>query len=378
MTYYMRFLSLCAFGLMVFAAPSSAMQKTKAKQALVMDYQTGQVLFSKQADTQMPTSSMSKVMTTYMVFDALKNKQIEMDSKFRVSEKAWAKGGSKMFVGQGSKIKVEDLLRGVIIQSGNDATIVLAEGLSGSEEKFAKEMTKKALEIGMENSNFVNASGWPDPQHYSTAQDLVVMTRRMIEDFSEYYKMFAEKEFTYSNIKQQNRNPLLYRDVGADGLKTGHTEVGGYGLIGTAQKDGRRVIMVINGLESDKDRANESVRLIEWALEDFTNISFIKKGQAVTQAPVAMGAVDTVSLTVAKDINITVPKVPKDSFSVEVTYNTPLIAPIAAGTQIGEMKIIIPNAENLTYPVVAAEDVNKLGLFKSTFVKAKYFLLGKI
>ena len=378
MTYYMRFLCLFILGLTLVSSPSSAMQKTKAKQALVMDYQTGQVLFSKQADTQMPTSSMSKVMTTYMVFDALKNKQIEMDSKFRVSEKAWAKGGSKMFVGQGSKIKVEDLLRGVIIQSGNDATIVLAEGLSGSEEKFAEEMTKKALEIGMENSNFVNASGWPDPKHYSTAQDLVVMTRRMIEDFPEYYKMFAEKEFTYSNIKQQNRNPLLYRDVGADGLKTGHTEVGGYGLIGTAQKDGRRVIMVINGLESDKDRANESVRLIEWALEDFTNISLIKKGQAVTQAPVAMGAVDTVSLTVAKDINITVPKVPKDSFSVEVTYNSPLIAPIAAGTQIGEMKIIIPNAENLTYPVVAAEDVNKLGLFKSTFVKAKYFLLGKI
>ncbi len=366
------------FAALVFAQPVVAAQNTSAKQAIILDYETGQVLLDKSAQSQMPTSSMSKVMMTYMVFDALKQGRIDMDSEMRVSEKAWAKGGSKMFVPQGKKVKVEDLLRGVIIQSGNDATIVLAEGLEGSEDAFAVAMTEKAKEIGMKNSNFKNASGWPDPDHYSTAEDLAIMARRMIEDFPEHYKMFSEKEFTFSNIKQQNRNPLLYKNIGADGLKTGHTEVGGYGLIGTAKKDGRRVMMVINGLDSESARSEESTRLIEWALNDFTNVELVKKGQQITQVPVAMGKVEVVPALINEDIKITVPKVPKDSYSVEVKYNSPLVAPIKAGQEIGTFKVIIPDAQTMTYPLLAGQDIEKLGLFKSTFTKMKYYLLGKL
>jgi len=311
---------------------SLAAQTTSAKQAYVIDYETGQVLLDKNANQQMPTSSMSKVMTIYMVFDALKSGRLTTDSELRVSKKAWAKGGSKMFVKDGAKIKIADLLRGVIIQSGNDATIVLAEGLEGSEESFAQKMTMKAKEIGMVNSNFKNASGWPDPDHYSTAHDLSIMARRMIEDYPEYYKLFSEKEFTYSNIKQANRNPLLYKNIGADGLKTGHTEVGGYGLIGTAKQGNRRVLMVLNGMASEKERADEATRLIEWALNDFEN----KK------------------------------------------YKSPLIAPLETGDEVGSVLITVPNMPAMTYPIYAASDVGELGFFKATIAKAKRFITGHL
>ncbi len=372
----MRILSFL-FIVLFISTPAYAFQGTKAKQAYIVDYETGQVLLSKNAGEKMPTSSMSKVMTTYMVFDALKSGSINMDTPMSVSEKAWTKGGSKMFVGLGDKIKLSDLLRGVIVQSGNDATIVLAEGLSSSEEEFARKMTSRAHDLGMKNSNFTNASGWPDENHYSTAEDLALMSRHIIEDFPEYYKLFAETEFTYNNIKQQNRNPILYRNVGADGLKTGHTEAGGYGLIGTAVKDGRRVIMVVNGLEDDKQRADESVRLIEWSLNSFKNIDVFKKGDVIVDVPVVMGKSVTVPMAMNQDVKITVPKVPSDSYSFEVKYKTPLVAPVKAGDEVGTLKIIIPNEDNLNYPLIATQNVEKLGLFKNTLEKIKYQLLGK-
>ncbi len=235
---------------LVFSTPSFAQGiDTAAKQAIVLDYETGTVLFEKNADERMPTSSMSKVMTAYMVFDAVKKGQISMENQFPVTEKAWNTQGSKMFVELGNSIKVEDLLRDVIIQSGNDATIVLAEGISGSEEVFAKNMTAKAHELGMKNSNFTNASGWPDDNHYSTARDLATMGVALIHDFPEYYKIYSEKDFTYHSIKQGNRNPLLYLNNGGDGIKTGHTEAAGYGLIGSGVSalNGRRVVFVVNG-----------------------------------------------------------------------------------------------------------------------------------
>lgn len=372
----MRILSFL-FIVLFLSVPAYAFQSTQAKQAYVIDFETGQALFDKNADEKMPTSSMSKVMTIYMVFDALKNGSINMDTEMSVSEKAWAKGGSKMFVELGSKIKVSDLLRGVIIQSGNDATIVLAEGLASSEESFAQKMTAKAQDIGMKDSNFMNASGWPDEDHYSTAKDLALMARHTIEDFPEYYKLFAEKEFTYNNIKQQNRNPILYRNIGADGLKTGHTEAGGYGLIGTAVKDGRRVIMVVNGLSDDKQRADESTRLIEWALSNFRNVDAFQKGDVVMRVPVVMGVGEAVPIAVNQDVKITVPKTPSDSYSFEVTYKKPLIAPVKAGDEVGTLKVIIPNGENLDYPLLATQNIGKLGLFKQTLAKIKYQILGK-
>lgn len=374
----MRLLALTILLFISFNATSWAEQSTTAKQALVLDYQTGQVLLAKNADQHMPTSSMSKVMTSYMIFDALKRGDLTFDTKLPVSEKAWRKGGSKMFVEVGKRITVADLLRGVIVQSGNDATIVLAEGLSGSEIAFARQMTKKALEIGMENSNFVNASGWPDPMHYSTAYDLALLTKRMIEDFPEYYSLFSEKEFTYSNIKQQNRNPLLYRDIGADGLKTGHTDIGGYGLIGTALTNGRRVVIVVNGLKSEKERAEESVRLIEWGLNSFTNINIAKAKQIMIEAPVARGLQDKVALLLNEDITITLPKSEKDQFTVDIKYKTPLIAPIKQGDDLGVLTVNIPNMEPKSYTLLAESSVEELGFLANTWAKMKTFVLGAI
>lgn len=365
---------LFSFCLTALTLEAVAQQTTAAKQALIIDYETGQTLLAKNDKQHMPTSSMSKVMTAYMVFDALKKGTVKLDSEFRVSEKAWKKGGSKMFVEVGKKISVEDLLRGIIIQSGNDATIVIAEGLAGNEAAFAKNMTRKAKEIGMKDSNFVNASGWPDPNHYSSAQDLVTLAKAMIEDFPQYYGFYGEKEFSYNNIKQANRNPLLYRNIGADGLKTGHTEIAGYGLIGTAKQDNRRVIMVVNGLESEKARADESVRLIEWALNNFVNIDLAKADKEITKAPVTMGKADQVTLKLTKDIKLTIPKAERDNFTVDIAYNTPLIAPLLQNQEVGKLIVKIDGMPSKKYPLVTAEAVEKLGLFKGTWAKIKLFI----
>ncbi len=360
------------------SVPAMAQMTTSAKQAVVIDYETGQVLLEKDADKKMPTSSMSKVMTAYMVFDALKKGRVKLDTQYKVSDKAWKKGGSKMFVPQGGSVAVQDLLRGVIVQSGNDATIVLAEGLEGSEDVFARKMTAKAKELGMKNSNFKNASGWPDPDHYSTANDLAILSRHMIEQFPEYYAFYAEKEFTFNEIRQENRNPLLYKDIGADGLKTGHTEAAGYGLMGTAKRDGRRVLMVVNGLDSKKARSDESTRIMEWALNNFENKKLLDKGRVMTNADVAIGKQKQVPLVIADDIFLTVPKGLGDDFKVNVKYKSPLIAPVKAGDPIGVVEVSIPEMKSFEYPLFASANVEELGFFGKTVEKIKYFIVGKL
>lgn len=352
-------------------------ETTTAKQAYMVDFETGQILLDKNADKQMPTSSMSKVMTMYMVFEALKQGDITLDTKFTVSEKAWAKGGSKMFVDIGKDIKVKELAQGVIIQSGNDATIVLAEGLAGTEDRFASLMTDKAHELGMKNSNFMNASGWPDPKHYSTAKDLSIMAKAMIKNFPEHYKYFSQKEFTHNNIKQQNRNPLLYRDIGADGLKTGHTEAGGYGLIGTAQNDDRRVVMVLNGLESEQDRAQESARLISWGLNNFINKDLLPENAEIDQANVVYGKSDAVGLMIKDAIKMTIPRTARNDITYTVNYKSPLIAPIAAGEEVGTLSINIPDMKAQTYPLYTANAVEEVGFFSKTLTKFKKTVLGQ-
>lgn len=362
----------------VISLPAHAvgLDSTAAKQAYIMDFDTGQILFTKNEDERMPTSSMSKVMTMYMVFDALKSGKIALDTEFLVSEKAWKMGGSKMFVEVGKKAKVEDLIRGVIIQSGNDATIVLAEGLAGSEETFAIAMTRKAKSLGMQNSNFVNASGWPDDNHYSTAKDLAILAKALIRDFPEYYSYYSELEFEYAGIKQGNRNPLLYRDIGADGIKTGHTEAAGYGLIGSGKKDGRRVIMVVNGLGSLQERADESARLFAWGLNGFENVKVFSKDEVVETAPVEMGKAPSVPLAVEEDILITLPKLSRDQLQVEAIYTKPFIAPVQAGQKIGKLKITVPGQEPLDYSLVTAASVEELGFFEKLVAKAKMSVGG--
>lgn len=241
---------------MLAAYPAKAEPMTTiATQAIIVDASTGTILLDKGANDRMPTSSMSKTMTIYMVFDALKEGRLKLDDEFLVSEKAWRMEGSEMFIKVGDKVKIEDLIRGVVVQSGNDAAVALAEGLAGSEEAFAEAMNARAKDLGMTGSHFVNASGWPHPDHYSTPRDLALLAYRIIHDFPEYYHYFSEKEFTYNNIRQQNRDPLLGKLPGADGLKTGHTEVAGYGLIGSAKRGDRRLILVVNGLKSQQDCA---------------------------------------------------------------------------------------------------------------------------
>lgn len=371
----MRFL-LTAFFALLFTTPAMAQMETVAKQAYIIDYETGQVLFEKNAHERMPTSSMSKTLTGYMVFDALKNGKITLDQEFPVSEKAWRMQGSKMFVPLGGMIKVEDLIRGMLVQSGNDATIVLAEGIAGTEEQFVDAMNTKAQQLGMTESHFMNASGWPDPNHYSNAHDLAVLGRAVIHDFPDYYHYDSEKDFTYNNIKQGNRNPLLYKNIGADGIKTGHTDEAGYGLMGSAVRDGRRVIMVVNGMASMEERAQESTRLMEWALASFSNKSILSSGMKVADAPVIMGIEKSVPLIVNQDMKITMPRGASSNVRVEAVFKAPIEAPVTEGQEVGIVRVNIPNQQPVEVPVLAAKSIPRLGFFPATLEKARRLVMG--
>jgi len=373
----MRFFPLFLLALILSApAFAQAQMDTVAKQAYVIDFETGQVLFDKDGQTRMPTSSMSKTLTGYMVFDALRAGKITLDQQFPVSEKAWRMQGSKMFVPLGGMVKVEDLIRGMLVQSGNDATIVLAEGIAGTEDNFVEAMNRKAQELGMKDSHFMNASGWPDPNHYSTAHDLALLGRALIHDFPDQYRYDSEKDFTYNNIKQGNRNPLLYKNIGADGIKTGHTEEGGYGLMGSAVRDGRRVIMVLNGMASMDERAQESTRVMEWALASFTNTNIFHTGMKVADAPVVMGIERTVPLIVEQDLKVTLPKMTNANIRATASFKGPLEAPVAKGTQVGVVRVEIPNMQPLELPMVTAKEIPRLGLFPAMLEKAERLIFG--
>lgn len=349
---------------------------TIARQAVLIDVTTDTVLLEKAADERMPTSSMSKLMTMYMVFEALHEGRLSLDDELPVSERAWRMQGSKMFVELHNNIKVEDLIRGVIIQSGNDACIVLAEALAGSEQAFAQKMTERAHEIGLSNSNFMNATGWPDPNHYSTAEDLATLARRLMSDFPEYYHFYSEKEFTYHNIKQGNRNPLLYRDMGVDGLKTGHTEAAGYGLTASGIRDGRRLVLVVNGLPDMQARADESARLIDWGYREFDAYPLFKAGEAIDEVPVWLGARDTVPVSVTTDLRVTLARADRPSMTVKLVTDSPVQAPIAKGDPVGRLVVSAPGQPDKVVPVVAAVDVPKLGFFGRALEGAKYMVFG--
>lgn len=352
--------------------------ETVAKQAYIIDFETGQVLFAKNENERMPTSSMSKTLTGYIVFDALDEGKITLDQEFPVSEKAWRMQGSKMFVPLGGMVKVEDLIRGMLIQSGNDATIVLAEGVAGTEEQFVDMMNRRAQSLGMKDSHFANASGWPDPNHYSTAHDLALLGRALIANHQKYYHYDSEIDYTYNNIKQGNRNPLLYKGIGADGIKTGHTEDAGYGLMGSAVRDGRRVIMVLNGMASMDERAQESTRMMEWALASFTNTNIFQKGQKIADAPVVMGIERSVPLIVNQDLKVTLPRGAAMSAKPHAmaSFKGPLEAPVKAGTQVGVVRVEIPNMETVELPVVTTKDIPRKGFFPALMEKAERLVFG--
>jgi len=350
--------------------------ETPASNALLIDFDTGAILFEKNADELMPPASMSKLMTVTMVMERLKDGSLTLEDTFPVSEKAWRKGGSKMFVEVNTRVAVKDLLRGIIVQSGNDACIVVAEALGGSEESFAQNMTDRAREIGLSHSTFRNATGWPDPNHRMTARDLAHLAGYIIENFPEYYGIFSEKSFTYSGIKQGNRNPLLYSNTGADGLKTGHTEESGYGLTGSAKRGDRRLIVVVNGLESAKQRGRESERLLEWGFREFDNYALFKKGQEVAKARVWLGAKDLVPLTVDEDLTVTMSRKDRRDMQVKLVYNEPVPAPIIKGTPIARLVISAPDMDNIEVPLLATENIERPGFVKRVTSAIKYVLFG--
>ncbi len=355
---------------------------TMAREAIIMDAATGTVLFEKNADKPMAPASMSKLMTVYMLFERLKDGSLSLDDTFSVSENAWRRGGAKsgsstMFLEPGSRVRVEDLISGIIIQSGNDACIVVAEGLAGSEEAFAKEMTVRAREIGLTQSTFKNATGWPDPGQRMSPRDLAILSKRLIEDFPEYYHYFSGKTFTYNNIRQSNRNPLLYRDMGVDGLKTGHTKESGYGLTASAVRGGRRLILVANGLPSKKSRAREPERLLEWAFREFNNYSLFKAGDTVSQANVWLGKSSTVPLVIKDDLLITMPRKARRKMKVTVNFSEPIPAPVRKGDEIAKLRVSIPGRDTLEIPLLAGAGVGRLSLVGRLGAALQYILWGE-
>lgn len=359
------------------ALPAMALE-TKARAALVLDFRTGTVLLEKNADKSLPPASMSKLMTLNMVFEALEDGRLALDEKLPVSKHAMSYGGSTMFLNTRDRVKVEDLIRGIIVLSGNDACVVLAEALAGSEPEFARAMTARAKQLGMMNSTFGNSNGWPHPNQRMSARDLVILATRLIREFPQYYGYFSETEFGFddrSPANRFNRNPLLKLGIGADGLKTGHTSEAGYGVVGSAEKNGRRVVLMITGLESEADRAREAEKLVNWAFRQFVEKKIFKAGETVGSAEIWLGRQPQIDLVVENELNLLLPASVGGQLKGQITLREPVAAPIEKGQQLGVINIEIPDMEGVEIPLLAANSVEKSG-FMSRF-RLSASILGK-
>ena len=353
---------------------------TVAKQAIMIDPDTGQIILEKNSDELMKPASMAKIMTIYIAFEKIKNKSISLDDKFIVSEKAWKKRGSRTFLEPGQTVSVEDLLRGVIVQSGNDAAIVLAEGISGTEDIFSDLMNSVARELKMNNTLFKNSTGWPDPQQNTSSRDLSILASNLIDKFPDLYKMFAEISFTYNGIKQGNRNPILYNNLvfGADGLKTGHTQESGYGLVASAKRDNLRFILVLNGMTSMRQRKQESSRLLNSAFREFKKLKLYNLNETVTEAKVFLGESDNISLIVKDEINLLLNSVEQREMKVKASWKEPISAPVNKDTVLGSLTIEIPNKTVLSYPLYAGNDIQKQGFIKRIGSTIDYIIWGSV
>ena len=349
---------------------------TLAQYAFIMDYNTGTVLMDKLADQPMHPSSLTKIMTCYIVFAMLRTGRLKLDQLLPVSEKAWKMQGSKMFVPLNGQVSVQDLIQGVVIQSGNDACIVLAEGIAGSEQQFVSMMNEMAPKMGLRNSHFMNCTGWPDSNHLMSARDIALIAYHLIHDYPEYYHFFSEKEFTFNKITQGNRNVLVDKGL-ADGLKTGHTDAGGYGLCASSERNGRRVIMVVNGLTSMNMRAHESERLIEWSFNQFENVKLFNKGDIVEQAPVWMGAQETVPMVAGENLVLTLPVGMREKLKVTLDYNAPLSAPVMKGQNVEASLSVKNGGITVQVPIIAGETVEKANIISRMMKNVSYRLTNK-
>lgn len=358
-----RSLSLALAVLCLAVQPLRAFE-TRATAAWVYDVTTDTVLLTKQADVPLPPASMSKLMTVNMLFEALRDGRVQMDTRFGVSSRAAAMGGSTMFLDERDRPMVEQLIQGIIVQSGNDACVVVAEGLGGTEDAFAAQMTRRAKALGMTQSNFANASGWPDPRHRMSVHDLGRLAVRLISEFPEYYGYFSQKTFEYDGRAPQNsnnRNPLLKLGIGADGLKTGHTSEAGYGLVGSAVQGTRRVVFVITGLGSDTARAEEAERVVNWAFRQFVEKDLVASGQRMAEAQVWLGAVDSVGLVARDEVSLLIPALQHGALVAQASFHEPLEAPIAAGAEVGQLLITRDGLPDKTIPLYAEAAVEKAG-----------------
>ena len=368
------------FNLIFYPILNAATLDTSAKQALMIDSKTQQLILEKNADELMKPASMAKLMTIYIVFEKIKNKQLSLEDKFVVSEKAWKKRGSRTFLEPGQNVSIEDLLRGVIIQSGNDASIVLAEGISGTEDIFAELMNVVAKEIGMKNTVFKNSTGWPDPEQHTTASDLAILSSKIISEFPDLYKIFSETTFTFNGIKQGNRNPILYNNIvfGADGLKTGHTEESGYGLAASAKRDNLRFILVLNGLNSQRQRKAEASRLLNSAFREYKLLKLFSPGEKIIDANVWFGEKNKIPLVVNKEVYLLLNSIERRSMEVNIIWDDPIRAPVNAGQEVGVLSISLSSDNKITFPVFVNSDVSKQGIIQKMKSTVNYLIWGSI
>ena len=347
---------------------------TSAKNVLLMDFDTNQVLFSKHEDRKIYPASMSKLMTLYILFDSLDKGIVSMEDKFSVSRNAYQKEGSTIYAELETEISVENLIKGIVVSSGNDACVIVAEALSGSEESFAQQMNYYALEMGLNDSNFKNSSGLHDIDHYTTAEDLVRLAKFIIADFPEYYSFFSDRSFTWNNITQYNRNNILKFDLGVDGLKTGYTSESGFGIIVSSKKNDRRLIGVVIGLDNVDERTTEITRLINYGYRGFKGYSIFKDNQIIDYAKVWKGKIDNLPLIVANDLDLFLDIPGRRGIRVEYKYSEPLYAPITKGDIVGSIEIIIPGRKNIEINLLAGENINKVNFFSGFIKSFDYFL----
>lgn len=369
----------CLLGALAAAAPAAAVE-TSAPLAIVVDYNTGAVLYEKNADESVGPASLSKMMTSYLLFESIKDGRVSLEDTMPVSEAVWREWvrseGSKMFLEVGKKIVVEDLIRGIVVQSGNDASDVVAEALAGTEAAFAAEMNRKAVELGMTNSNFQNASGWPAPSQYTTVRDIALLSAATIRDFPELYHYYSEKSFKFNAITQGNRNPLLYRDIGADGLKTGYTKDSGYGIAGSAERDSRRVIVVVHGMKSVRERGEQAAQLIEWAFREWAHYALFDSGETVADIPVWLGDEDTVPVVIRDELVVAVPRKSRKKMTVKVVHREAVPAPIERGQQIATLLVSAPDMKPVEVPLYAGADIGERGFFGRIGVAISHLIRG--
>jgi len=372
-----RLLTLAFFCCVVATSALAQSFETAARAAILIDHRSGDVLFEKNPDQAIPPASMSKLMTALVAFEELEAGNLSLEQMIPVSERAWRMGGSRMFIEVGNRVSVHDLLQGIIVQSGNDACVAIAEALSGSEEAFADRLTRRGIEIGLTNSTIKNATGWPHPEHLMSVRDLSTVARQIITRFPQFYQYYSQLEFEFNNINQRNRNPLLQAGIpGVDGMKTGYTREAGYGLVASAERNGRRLILVVAGLDSIAQRRSEAERLLEFGFRHFEEYRLFEPDAVVAEAPVWQGADATVPLVAGEVVGITLTRQARDTLRVRVVYDSPVPAPIQAGQVLGHVEMTAEGVPTRMMPLVAAQSVERAGVIGRMTGTLHYLVFG--